>query len=89
MLKLEELVSALFVDMVSRCKAVGVNIYVDAVINHMAAGGRSYPDVPYASSDFHSCTTGIDFSDCWQIQHCDLLGLSDLYPNTLKMQNSH
>jgi hypothetical protein len=26
--------------MVSRCNAVGVRIYVDAVINHMAAGGN-------------------------------------------------
>ena len=24
-----------FIDMVSRCKSVGVNIYVDGVINHM------------------------------------------------------
>ncbi len=76
-----------FIDMVSRCKAVGVNIYVDAVINHMAAGGRSYPDVPYASSDFHSCTTGIDFSDRWQIQHCDLLGLNDLATEKNDVQN--
>ena len=27
--------------MVSRCNAVGVRIYVDAVINHMAAGGNT------------------------------------------------
>ena len=25
-----------FIDMVDRCKAVGVNIFVDAVINHMS-----------------------------------------------------
>ena len=29
---------AQFIDMVNRCKAVGVDIYVDAVLNHMAAG---------------------------------------------------
>lgn len=50
-----------FVNMVNRCNAVGVRIYVDAVINHMAAaaagtgsGGTSFnpgtkyfPGVPY------------------------------------------
>lgn len=30
-----------FVDMVNRCRAVGVNIYVDAVINHMSGMDRS------------------------------------------------
>ena len=30
-----------FVDMVARCKAVGVNIFVDAVINHMSGRGSS------------------------------------------------
>ena len=45
--------------MVNRCNAAGVRIYVDAVINHMAAGGngasagssfnagtKSFPAVP-------------------------------------------
>ena len=30
-----------FVDMVQRCRAQGVNIYVDAVINHMTGQDRS------------------------------------------------
>ena len=30
-----------FVNMVTRCRAVGVNIYVDAVINHMSGMDRS------------------------------------------------
>ncbi|CAF1547390.1 unnamed protein product, partial [Didymodactylos carnosus] len=61
-----------FIDMVNRCNAVGVRIYVDAVINHMAAGGivgsggssystseKSYPAVPYSSWDFsdNMCNT--------------------------------
>ena len=29
---------AQFIDMVNRCNAAGVEIYVDAVINHMASG---------------------------------------------------
>ena len=55
-----------FRDMVRRCNAVGVRIYVDAVINHMAAvsgsgsagsnfnaGSKSFPDVPYGPNDFN------------------------------------
>lgn len=67
-----------FASMVSRCKAVGVDIYVDAVINHMAALSRSFPEVPYGSNDFHSCTTNINYGDAWSIQNCDLAGLNDL-----------
>ncbi|MGL1937001.1 MAG: alpha-amylase family glycosyl hydrolase [Fibrobacterales bacterium] len=69
---------AAFTDMVQRCKAVGVDIYVDAVINHMAARGRNYPEVPYASGDFHGCTSITNFTDRWEVQNCDLLGLNDL-----------
>src|SRR5688572_19418880 len=55
-----------FADMVSRCKVVGVDIYVDAVINHMSgmesgigsAGTSfahySYPGL-YEFEDFHHC----------------------------------
>jgi alpha-amylase len=57
-----------FKDMVNRCNAVGVRIYVDAVINHMTgssmsgkgsagteynAGQRSFPGIPYSSYDFN------------------------------------
>lgn len=69
---------AQFANMVSRCKAVGVDIYVDAVINHMSAGNRNFPEVPYGVNDFHTCTTGIDYSNAWQVQNCDLSGLNDL-----------
>jgi hypothetical protein len=55
--------AAQFQEMVSRCKSAGVKIYVDAVINHMAAGsgtgihghtfgGRSFPGL-YSQNDFH------------------------------------
>jgi len=63
---------AQFADMVRRCNAAGVRIYVDAVINHMTGtdagsgvgtGGSSYdasslsfPGVPYTASDFSSCS---------------------------------
>lgn len=58
--------------MVERCNRVGIRIYVDAVINHMAmahgvgtAGSRfngalrSFPEVPYGPNDFNDekCST--------------------------------
>lgn len=67
-----------FASMVARCKAVGVDIYVDAVINHMSAGNRYFPEVPYDADDFHTCTTNIDYTNVWQVQNCDLVGLNDL-----------
>lgn len=54
-----------FANMVSRCRAVGVEIYADVVINHMAAiatnpsvagntyAKYNYPAVAYSSADFH------------------------------------
>lgn len=56
-----------FADMVGRCKAAGVAIYADAIVNHMAgfdsgvgvAGSEfseyNYPAVPYGYDDFHHC----------------------------------
>jgi len=60
----------LFKQMVERCNNVGVRIYVDAIINHMAGVDRSgigsggsefvaedghFPGVPYSMGHFHSC----------------------------------
>ena len=55
-----------FRDMVQRCNNAGVRIYVDAVINHMAAvsgvgsagsnfnsGSKSFPAVPFGPNDFN------------------------------------
>ncbi|WGY46464.1 starch-binding protein [Vibrio sp. ABG19] len=67
-----------FQSMVQRCNAAGVDIYLDAVINHMAAGNRSFPEVPFGANDFHTCTSDINYSDRWSIQNCDLVGLNDL-----------
>ncbi|KAK8405762.1 hypothetical protein O3P69_001926 [Scylla paramamosain] len=56
-----------FTDMVHRCNAVGVRIFVDSVVNHMAGLGRrgtgsagtafdsdklDFPGVPYTAEDF-------------------------------------
>ncbi|MCE3253495.1 MAG: hypothetical protein K0Q67_2515 [Cellvibrio sp.] len=67
-----------FASMVARCKAVGVDIYVDAVINHMSASNRNFPEVPYGINDFHTCTSDINYTNAWQVQNCDLVGLNDL-----------
>lgn len=91
---------AAFINMVQRCKAVGVDIYVDAVINHMASGGgvgvagsnygnRQYPI--YSAPDFHaSCTiNGSDYAnDRWRVQNCELVSLPDLNTGTPYVQNT-
>jgi alpha-amylase len=82
--------SAQFVDMVQRCHAAGVGIYVDAVINHMTnypspgvgSNGTAYTkyDYPglYTPSDFHPPCTVSDYTDAANVQDCELLGLPDL-----------
>ena len=82
-----------FRDMVRRCAAAGVAIYVDAVVNHMTAqasgvgshGTRftkyAYPGV-YAAADFHAppCTIAdADYQSAPdRVRRCELLGLADL-----------
>jgi alpha-amylase len=82
-----------FRDMVRRCGAVGVSIYVDAVINHMTgqasgvgSNGTSftkyeYPGL-YTAADFHMPTCTIAAADYQnaadRVQSCELVGLADL-----------
>jgi alpha-amylase len=78
-----------FRSMVNTCHAAGVKVVVDSVINHMTAGSGTgtggstythydYPGV-YSSADMDDCTSDIsDYTDRWQVQHCELLGLADL-----------
>lgn len=78
-----------FTDMIDRCRAAGVDIYADTVINHMTAGSGigsagsafskySYPAVPYAGGDFHVfCSIG-NYQDAANVQTCELVGLADL-----------
>ena len=85
---------AQFVDMVDRCAAVGVGIYVDAVINHMTGvrsgvgvagteyGEYDYPGL-YGYDDFNHCDRNgnddiVNFDDLWEVQHCELVNLADL-----------
>jgi alpha-amylase len=76
--------------MVSRCNAAGVDIYVDAVLNHMSfleSGTGSagtpftrygYPGL-YDPTHFHGCRRPIeDWSSRVEIQSCDLATCPDL-----------
>ena len=76
-------------DMVTRCKAAGVDIYADVVINHMTAGSGTgsagtvytkynYPSVPYTPLDFHNACSIDSYAVAQQVQNCELVGLSDL-----------
>ena len=79
-----------FTDMVNRCKAVGVGIYVDAVINHMTntpspgvgSNGTAYSKYEYpglyTQSDFHAPCTVTNYQSAANVQDCELFGLPDL-----------
>lgn len=77
-----------FQAMVQRCRAAGVDIYVDAVINHMTAGAGvgsngtvytkyDYPGL-YGQSDFHTPCLVTNYQDAANVQDCELFGLADL-----------
>ncbi|GGR66497.1 MULTISPECIES: alpha-amylase [Streptomyces] len=78
-----------FRNMVDTCHAAGVKVVADAVVNHMSAGsgtgtgGSSYTKYTYpglySAPDFDDCTAQVsDYSDRWNVQHCELVGLADL-----------
>eukprot|EP00928_Gymnodinium_smaydae_P063450 TRINITY_DN4700_c0_g7_i1.p1 TRINITY_DN4700_c0_g7~~TRINITY_DN4700_c0_g7_i1.p1 ORF type:complete len:548 (-),score=71.04 TRINITY_DN4700_c0_g7_i1:242-1828(-) len=93
-----------FVDMVRRCKQVGVSIYADAVINHIAINsGISIAGSPYGSratpiyspEDMHhntgdsSSNCGVsNYADRHNVQYCDLSGLPDLCTGCPKVQQT-
>lgn len=71
-----------FKAMIDACKAAGVAVYVDVVINHMAGSAtRDYPGVPYRPADFHSPCDIRDEdyrNDRWRVMNCAMPGLPDL-----------
>ncbi len=80
--------AAEFAGMVARCKAAGVDIYVDAVLNHMTAGAGtgsngtvytkySYPGT-WQQGDFHAPCSVSNYQDAANVQDCELVGLADL-----------
>ncbi len=82
--------SAEFASMVNRCKAAGVGIIVDAVINHMTnfpspgtgSNGTAYTKYNYpglyAPSDFHPGCVVNDYQSAANVQDCELFSLPDL-----------
>ena len=93
-----------FTDMVKRCHAAGVDVYVDVVLNHTTGipggtgfGGTafshySYPGM-YTYNDFHHCNrNGNDdiknFNDRYELQKCELLDLADLATESEKVRNT-
>jgi alpha-amylase len=80
--------------MVARCKQAGVDIYADVVLNHMSAlssgqgfAGTSFRHYEYAGlwnvNHFHRCGKNgnnglVDFTNLYELQNCDLLGMADL-----------
>jgi alpha-amylase len=93
-----------FADMVQRCNKAGVDVYVDAVLNHMTGipGGTgsantrfdhyNYPGT-FDYNDFHHCgKNGNDdiknFSDRSELYNCELLDLADLATESAKVQNT-
>jgi alpha-amylase len=79
-----------FTDMVQRCGAVGVGIYVDAVINHMTnfpspgvgSNGTAYTKYNYpglyAQTDFHTPCALNNYQSAANVQDCELFSLPDL-----------
>ncbi len=83
-----------FADMVQRCRAAGVAIYGDAIVNHMSrvgsgigVAGTPFAEyeyaVPYAYDDFHHCGRHGDdaiqsYQDQWEVRNCELAKLADL-----------
>ncbi|CAH1116249.1 unnamed protein product [Phaedon cochleariae] len=80
-----------FKNMTRRCNDVGVRIYADAVINHMAAtdgigkaGSTSnrthkyFPGVPFGPYDFHDDCGISNYQDATNVRNCELEALRDL-----------
>ncbi len=79
-----------FAAMVTRCKAAGVGIIVDAVINHMTnfpspgvgSNGTAYTKYNYpglyTQADFHSPCALNNYQSAANVQDCELLSLPDL-----------
>jgi alpha-amylase len=86
-------------DMVARCKAAGVDIYADVVINHMTAGSGTgsagtvytkynYPTVPYTQLDFNTPCGINSYAVAAEVQNCELVGLSDLLTSSETVRTS-
>ncbi|MBE0594960.1 MAG: alpha-amylase family protein [Gemmatimonadales bacterium] len=80
-----------FADMVNRCRAAGVDIIVDAVINHMTSypspgvgsNGTAYTKYEYPGlytpGDFHPPCALNNYQSAANVQECELFSLPDLH----------
>ncbi|XP_055383823.1 alpha-amylase-related protein-like [Condylostylus longicornis] len=83
-----------FASMVRRCNDVGIRIYVDIILNHMAAdqgrdavgtggtranpGNKDFPAIPYSHLDFHQTCSINNYNNPVEVRNCELVGLKDL-----------
>lgn len=82
-----------FEEMIKTCLSHNIRVYVDVVINHMAAGDAEiigtansiadppklqYPAVPYQSEEFNEFCNIQNYSNVFEIRNCRLVGLPDL-----------
>ena len=85
-----------FTAMIERCRGAGVDIYVDAVINHMTAGGGTgsngtsftkyeYPGL-YTRGDFRPTCAVTNYQSAANVQDCELVGLADLHTDVPGVQ---
>lgn len=69
-----------FADMTSRCAAVGVDIYVDAVINHMTGvngGGTGINGSTYTDYNYPGIYSNWDFHHCGRNGNDDIVNYGD------------
>lgn len=79
-----------FKDMIDRCRAAGVGIYVDAILNHMTnfpspgigSNGTAYTKYEYpglyTAANFHTPCSITNYNDPKNVQDCELFTLPDL-----------
>ncbi|MBI4410388.1 MAG: alpha-amylase family protein [Gemmatimonadetes bacterium] len=84
--------------MVIRCQAAGVDIYVDAVINHMTntpspgvgSNGTAYTKYEYPGlytpADFHPTCTVTNYQSAANVQDCELFSLPDLNTGSARVR---
>lgn len=92
-----------FVDMIQRCRQAGVDVYADAVLNHMtgvpqgtgfAGTGFSHYAYPFFSyNDFHHCNRNgndniANYNDRYEVQNCELVDLADLATESEYVRNN-
>ena len=89
-----------FTDMVNRCKAVGVGIIVDAVINHMTnfpspgvgSNGTAYTKYSYPGlwtpADFHTPCALNNYQSAANVQDCELFSLPDINTGSATIETS-